>query len=119
MARIFPPTRIPGCLPRRTKLGERFPIFSDHIEVLPQDELDRLAGTISLRPFVKTILDQDGVGSCATESTTQAVMIARAVAGQEHVVLNPWFIYHTTSGGRDQGSAIDDNLAFVMENVLS
>jgi hypothetical protein len=55
------------------------------------------------------------VGSCATESTSQGVMICRAFSGLPHVVLNPWSIYWNTSGGRDRGSAIDDNLAYAQE----
>jgi hypothetical protein len=71
---------------------------------------------MSLRPRVKTILDQGTVGSCACEATVQAIMIARDYAGLPHVELNPWFIYHTTSGGRDRGSSIDRNLEFVREH---
>ena len=40
-------------------------------------------------------------------------MLARSVQGLPHVILNPWFGYQETSGGRDQGSSIDDNLAFL------
>jgi hypothetical protein len=72
-----------------------------------------------LRPYVKVVLDQGQVGSCATESTTGAVMISRAFRGLEHVLLNPWFIYRVTSGGRDAGSSIDDNLEFVRANGIA
>jgi len=46
-------------------------------------------------------------------------MLARSIAGQERVLLNPWYIYCVTSGGRDQGSSIDDNLAFVREHGIA
>jgi hypothetical protein len=42
-------------------------------------------------------------------------MVAEVFSGQEFVELNPWFVYHTTSGGRDAGSSIDENLRFVRQ----
>jgi len=116
---LYPPGFKPGCLQRKSKCGEWCPMAAEHIKLIPSGEWDALAKQISLRPFVKTILDQDGAGSCATESTTGAVKIGRELAGLPFVELNPWFIYHTTSGGRDQGSSIDENLAFVRENGIA
>jgi hypothetical protein len=89
---------------------------AEKIPVIPRDQWAELAKQVSLRPFVKTVLDQDGVGSCATEATAQAVMIVRAIAGLPHIPLNPWFIYRVTSGGSDRGSSIDANLRFIQEN---
>jgi hypothetical protein len=57
--------------------------------------------------------------SCASESTTQALQIARAFAGREWVQLSPWFMYHTVSGGRDSGSSIDENLEFAREHGIA
>lgn len=105
-----------GCLPRASRPGEWFPMAAEKIPIVPRDQWAELASKVSLRPFVKTVLDQDGVGSCATEGTAQAIMIARAVAGLPHVPLQPWFIYHTTSGGSDRGSSIDENLQFIQAN---
>jgi hypothetical protein len=108
----IPPGKAMGCLPRKSKVGAVCPVFADHIDLIPESDWDSYRGKISLRPYVKQVLDQDGVGSCATEGTAGGVMIARAFAGLPFVLLNPWFIYHTTSGGRDQGSSIDENLEF-------
>jgi hypothetical protein len=114
--RMFLPTgRIAGCLPRKYRPGDICPLAEEHIKIIPRSEWPTYTGKVSLRKFVNEILDQDGAGSCATEATAQAIMIARAMAGQPHVLLNPWFIYHTTSGGRDGGSSIDENLAFVRQ----
>lgn len=71
-----------------------------------------------MRPYVNQILDQNGVGSCATESTTQGEMIAREFGNQPFELLNPWFIYHHTSGGRDRGSNIDSNLVFARDKGI-
>ena len=73
---------------------------------------------MSLRSKVKQIFDQGSNGSCATESTTQSEQIVRAVAGQPFVLLNPLSIYRVTSGGRDRGSSIDENLMFARETGI-
>lgn len=110
----WPEGRKPGCLPRVTKPGTVFPRLSEQIEIIPSSEWSKYVGA-SLRGFVTEVLDQDGVGSCATEATAGCMMITRAYHGLPHVALNPWFIYHHTSGGRDNGSSIDDNLQFFMK----
>ena len=110
---VFPAGRKPGVLPRKSRLGEWCPRASEHIKLIPRGEWEERAADISLRPHVHTVLDQGSVGSCATESTAGGIMVARSMQGLPHVVLNPWFIYQETSGGRDQGSSIDENLAFV------
>jgi hypothetical protein len=112
----YPSDRIPGCLPRRSRPGDWCPMAAERIEIIPRNEWAEYARNISLRPHVHEVLDQDGVGSCATEATAGAIMIARSMHGLEHVTLNPWFIYYKTSGGRDRGSSIDENLAFAREH---
>jgi hypothetical protein len=114
---LFPAPFKPGCLARKTLCGSRFPLAEEQIEIIPSSQWASYVGQISLRPYVKTVLNQGSVGSCACEATAQAVMIARAFAFPTlpHVELNPWFIYQETSGGRDRGSSIDENLAFAME----
>jgi hypothetical protein len=103
--------------------GELCPMVADHIDIVPRADWAAFAAKIGggegMEPFVKVVLDQDGAGSCATESTTGGVMVGRQFAGLPFVLLNPWFIYHMTSGGRDQGSSIDENLAFVRENGIA
>lgn len=117
---VIPSGRRAGCLPRESKVGQWCPLASEHIEIIPRQEWASLIGDgVSMRPRVNMIKDQDGVGSCATESTTQGVEIARDMAGFKWVQLNPWFIYHSTSGGSDRGSSIDANLRFVRENGIA
>jgi len=115
----IPSRKKTGCLPRKSRPGEWCPMASERIEPLPMGEIERLAETNTCTPFVKTILDQDGVGSCAAEAATQVVMVARAIAGLPHILLNPWFVYHHTSGGVDRGSSIDENLRFIQEHGIA
>ena len=106
-----------GCLPRNSRFAEKCRPAADRVPLVPENQWDAIAGQLGqgLRPYAKKILYQNGVGSCATESTTQGVMVSRAFAGLPFVLLNPLFIYFHTSGGRDNGSSIDDNLEFVKE----
>ena len=105
----------PGCRLPTVKPGERCVHFRDKVKLIPRSDWDRWAKQVDLRPLVKSILDQNGYGSCAAESVTQAIMVARELSGQPHVKLNPWAMYRTTSGGRDQGSNIEDNVRYAME----
>ncbi len=105
---LFPRTRV-----------QTFP--SDEFQVVPVNEWsDWLSGVdaVDLRPFVKFILDQNGVGSCGSDAMTQCIMILRAIARQDPELLNPLFAYHFVSGGRDQGSSLPDNVNFVLEHGI-
>jgi len=111
---IIPPGKKSGCLPRLWLPGKAFPLFEDRLEVFSDDQCrEELAiGTQSLETDIDEILDQDGRGSCATESTSQAVMISNSSQLRPHVLLSPWSIYAFTSDGKDGGSNIDRNLDF-------
>jgi hypothetical protein len=115
---IVPDGKATGCNPRVTRFGDCCRLLSDEIEIIPRDKWAGLIGQVNLRPFVSQILDQASNGSCACESTTQGDMIIRAVEGKPFVLLNPLSIYRVTSGGSDQGSSIDENLAFARETGI-
>jgi hypothetical protein len=112
---IIPPGKKTGCLPRASRPGQWCSLFGERIPVIPVAQWGDLIGEVELRSCVSKIKDQDGVGSCATESTSQAVEIVRQVEGQPWVELNPWSIYWNTSGGSDNGSSIDENLVYARD----
>jgi hypothetical protein len=123
---VVPADYVPGCLPRASRPGEWCPMASDPsspIRLIPRSEWAEaaraLAGGRGLRPFVPVVLNQGNVGSCATEATAGAAMISRSFNGMGFVSLNPWFIYHHTSGGRDNGSSIDENLRFARDKGIA
>ena len=113
---IIPDGMKTGCLPRKTKFGECCSLFGEKIQVIPVREWSDLLGDVSLRPCVSKIKNQGNVGSCASEAVSQSVEIIRCAQGQEWVELNPWSVYWSVSGGRDQGSSIDENLVYVRAN---
>ena len=115
----FPPGFRAGCLPRRSRYGDICAPFADQIKVIPREKWAGMIGEISLREKVEIVFDQNGYGSCATESSTQSDQVCRAAIGLPFVQLNPLFVYHTTSGGGDNGSNIDDNLVFLREKGVA
>lgn len=108
-------TRVAGCLPRASSFGEVCRVFADDFATIPRDQWDAMLNAITLRPYVNHIFNQRSVGSCAAESSTQGLQVIRAVNNQPFVKLNPWSVYHFTSGGRDNGSSIDSNLVQLRE----
>jgi hypothetical protein len=116
---IVPPGKATGCLPRRDRCGDRMPLFGEKIKVIPQGEWNGLIGTIDLSSTVVQGIDQGQVGSCACASTTQGLMMVRYLEGQPHELLNHEYIYHYTSGGRDQGSVIGDNIVFARDKGVA
>lgn len=107
----LPPGRKWGLKPRMSRVGEWCTRAEDAIDIIPRDEWADRAKKLPVVPYIPEILDQGKVGSCAAEATTGATMTERAIHGLPHVSLNPYFLYHHTSGGVDRGSSIDENLA--------
>lgn len=105
-------------LPVGWKVGSESPIAREQagFDVLSIAELkeimrDREGQDVPSQDMsVETILDQDGVGSCATEGAAQVWMTSRALQGESHIVPQPWVNYNEITGGRDRGSSIVANL---------
>lgn len=107
LARV-PRSRKMGLHPRRLAYGER-PEFKtrDDLQILPESQWQE----VDLSNLIWHIYDQDGIGSCATNATCGAMMWARELSGLPRRVLSFGNLYARVSGGRDQGSTLDDNLA--------
>lgn len=91
---------------------ERQRAADESIRVIPASEWDGILSSADYhakKDAVPVILDQDGVGSCAWEACTQAVLSCRSLEGQPFVPLNPWSGYRRTNT-TDSGSSIDGNL---------
>jgi len=90
----------------------RGPRLEDRIDVIPESEWPSFISEENyfVKDDVFKILDQDGVGSCASESWTQSLMIVRAIQGLPPIVFNPWTLYRLVNGGSDSGSTLDDNI---------
>lgn len=115
---VIPPGKATGCLPRVSKPGQYAPMLDERIKVIPSGEWDDILARrpeYTGRADVQKIKDQDGIGSCATESTSQAMEVIQVRSGQPWEELNPWSIYRVTSGGSDRGSNIDENLKFARD----
>ena len=92
------------------------PRVRDDFKLIPEREWDdalqqKKRDEAMNRPLSPFRLDQDGVGSCAAEGTANGLMFTEAKQGQEVEELNPYGLYHYSSGGRDQGSSLSDNIS--------
>lgn len=118
----IPKGKATGCLPRASKPGEWCPMLAERLAVIDPREWDSILAkranegeALNGRADVVQILDQDGIGSCACESTCQAMHVTMKRSGAPVEMLNPWSIYRVTSDGRDAGSNIDRNLQFARD----
>jgi len=98
--------------------GTYLPVIRDVMDVIPEsDWLDIIRDPN--KPECSSLAwytnDQNGNGSCASEAANKGTEVVREASGREKVAFNPLFTYHTVSGGRDSGSSLDDNVAFVKE----
>lgn len=85
-------------------------------QLIPEsDWIDKINDTDSprMRPFVWKILDQDGIGSCASEGLSGAIMCTREKQGLPQIELNPWMVYGRVNGGSDSGSSLSANMQFM------
>ena len=116
----FPPGRKPGVKrDRPSKIMDRCDSVRTQIELIKPQYWDEIADTRfhqSRRSRFRYTLDQNGFGSCAGESATGHKAACDARQGLPLVVYNGLFPYHTTSGGRDNGSVIGENVEFIREH---
>lgn len=121
---IIPEGKKTGCLLRSTKVASRFPLFGERIAVMSAEDIAaaiaaRKAAGVKRRDFIVEIFDQDGVGSCAAEACTQGLQSTVNAAGLDAVLLSPWFLYHFSSHGSDNGSSIDENLEIAADTGIA
>lgn len=71
---------------------------------------------VDLGVFLPPMKDQDGVGACNAFTTIECTMSARKMAGLKPVNLSPGYLYGNINGGSDNGSLLEDALAWMTEN---
>lgn len=121
---VFPPGRKPGVLKERTR-GPRRRLYYDRcdplksqIEIIPEKYWEEQAAKRwhkARRYRYRYTYDQDGIGSCAAESAYGCKGACDTRQGLPMVFGNPLGTYHTTSGGRDRGSVIGDNMELIRD----
>ncbi len=105
-----PPWFKPGLLLPKAgwKPGDTCPLFSPSWE-LTDAELARPDEGDGLIPFCWHIFRQR-YNSCGPESGVTMLQTVRRMLGLPNVVLNPLYVYHFVSGGRDAGAHLVDVL---------
>lgn len=103
-------------LPRKTPIRQDRLYCKSGVEIIPAADLKQFYGRPLLQ-HVHDILDQGSVGSCATEATTQGLMICRSIAKMKHRLLNPWTIYRLVTN-YDSGSDIGEDVDVACETGI-
>lgn len=113
----------PGVLNRETCFGKLktregdVPVLRESIGIVPQedwrDALEEYKPTC--RELIWNTYSQGSVGSCASEGFNKSLETIREYRGYKRIEFNPYFAYHTVSGGRDGGSSLDSNVKFGIE----
>lgn len=113
---IMPPGRPRGVREVYSEPGKVCGLFSEqrNLDVIPVEEWDEyLEKSVDLQLNSKYIFDQDGVGSCGSEGKDACSEIMLSVqSGEDPPLFNPFGTYFYVSGGRDQGSSLQDNVEF-------
>ena len=103
---------------RRSKIMDRCNSIRSTLTTIPENYWDELAASEWHQSKTENYLytsDQNSVGSCAAESANNTKHALDTMQGQPLIVYNPFGMYYTTSGGRDNGSVIGDNLEFARD----
>ena len=94
--------------------------YAPDMEIVDYDKWDELIPkTQFISNHVTTTLNQGSVGSCASEGISGCLMAVRNLVGEPDTILNPYSLYHYTSGGRDNGSSLSGNLARAIEHGVA
>jgi hypothetical protein len=84
---------------------------SPNVPSIPRDQWRN----VNLEAFLPPVHDQDGIGACNAFASITATEAGRKQAGLPYVPLSPAFLYGAINGGRDQGSMLEDGLAWMTE----
>ncbi len=97
-----------GLLPRAFKFGEVCGALEDNIDIIPREKWGKYIdnGAPDFREYIKHILYQGGIGSCATESATQGAAAMECFRTGKYTIYNPWTVYPFVTV-LDDGSSLD------------
>ncbi len=111
--RTAPDSHKMGCLPRTDRCGDAFAVYEDVDEIYPRSMWDELIAAQEDNEFlVGAIKDQNGEGTCASNSTTGSFeYVWNLTFGKEWFIqFSPISLYRWIAGDPDSGSTISDNL---------
>lgn len=94
------------------------PVYREAMPIIPKSDWDDMLAVVN-RPecssLVWNIYNQASVGSCAAEAENKMGETIRELCGRPRILFNAYATYHYTSGGRDNGSSLPDNVDFGFE----
>lgn len=90
---------------------------SDNVPLIPRAMWPKTG--IDLSAYLPVVYDQDGRGQCNCSATCTVMEACMNVAGLPPVHLSAGDLYSNINGGRDQGSTLQDALAWIMKNGVA
>jgi hypothetical protein len=114
IAPLTPHQRAMGNNPPDDGRKRTWKVFGAHpnVPLIPREQWKEVDLGWALPP----VKDQDGIGACNAFATITAVEAARKQAGLRYVRLSPGYLYGKINGGRDQGSLLEDALAWMTDH---
>lgn len=108
------PRRMGNKIPPEGKFKYAWKRFgaTPNVPMIPRSEWKE----ISLAAYLPPVKDQDGIGACNAFATVEAVEACRKQAGLKYVRLSPGYLYGNINDGVDQGSLLEDGLAWMTTN---
>ena len=103
-----------GCLPRETKVGERFPLWTPEVADCPIIPRTHWLQQPSLEWAEYEDIDQNGDPACCLASLGNAGEFHLSISGRQKVSLDWHAAWMALSGGRG-GVALDSALAYVLD----
>jgi hypothetical protein len=102
--------RVLGLTPSSEESKAKFPKFGAHFATLDPSQWKET----DLSSFNPDVLDQDGVGACASFAGSGGIAMGLLQAGRPKKAFNPYFLYALVNGGRDAGSSLSDVMSALM-----
>jgi len=117
-------TRKLGCIPSTPGRLKAWPVYgeTDNTPIIPRTEWKARCDAIGTGPevtFLTYVHDQDGIGMCNCSATASAMETQRLKQGLPLIKLSGGDLYHRISGGRDQGSRLEDGIHEAMLNGVA
>ena len=105
----------------RSKIAARCDPIKGEITIIPRTHWDELADTSwhqDRDSRFRVTYDQDGLRSYAAEAAAGLKGALDERQNLPFIFYNPLFAYQETSGGRDNGSVIGDNVEFIRDKGM-
>jgi len=90
----------------------RWQYVPDKVPIIPKDQWE----PVDLVEWLPPVKDQNGIGACNAFATVEVAETCRAVQGLTYLKLSPGYLYGCINGQQDQGSMLEDAMAWMVNH---